>query len=137
MSSIVFSTATRMLMPALLLYSIYLLEAGHDEPGGGFVGGLVAASAFSLHALAFGVASARAMLKVHPRTLVGVGLLVALASGTLGLVSGQAFLTGRWVDVTIADNGFATLGTPLLFDVGVYLAVVGAAILIVFSLAET
>ncbi len=132
--SLILSTATRYLLPLLLLFSIFLLLRGHNEPGGGFVGGLVAAAAFSLHALAYGVAMARRLLAVDPRTLIGLGLLVALVSGLFGLALEVPFMTGFWSQRTLPVLG--KVGTPLLFDTGVYLVVIGVILTVFFSLLE-
>ena len=83
-------------MPLLLLFSVFLLLRGHNEPGGGFVGGLVAAAAFALYAIAFGVKRARQALLVKPMTLLGAGLLIALFSGLPAVLRGQPFLTALW-----------------------------------------
>ena len=106
-------------MPLLLLFAAFLLWRGHNEPGGGFVGGLVAAAAFSLYLMAFGVGRARRALFVKPMTLLGAGLLVALISSIPAAVRGQPFLTAQWVVEPL------TLGTPMLFDIGVFLVVTG------------
>lgn len=134
MTSLILSTATRYLLPLLLLFSIFLLLRGHNEPGGGFAGGLVAAAAFALYAIAHGVAGARRVLYVTPRTLIAGGLLVAVGSGQLSLLAGQSFMTGLWDKRPIPVIG--KLGTPLLFDLGVYFVVIGITLLIIFSLAE-
>lgn len=134
MQSLLLATAVRLLLPLLLLFSLFLLLRGHNEPGGGFVGGLVAAAAFVLHALAHGVAGARRVLRVEPRYLVAAGLLTALASGLLSLALGLPFLTGLWSAVPVPVIGHG--GTPLLFDAGVYLVVAGMVLMIVFSLME-
>jgi multicomponent Na+:H+ antiporter subunit B len=127
-------TAMQLLLPLLLLFSLFLLFRGHNHPGGGFLGGLVAAAGFSLRALASGVAEARRLLYVHPRTLLAAGLSVALGSGLAGMASGDPFMTGWWVAVELPV--FGKFGTPLLFDAAVYLVVVGAITLIIFSLME-
>lgn len=134
MTSLIFSTATRYILPLLLLFSVFLLLRGHNEPGGGFVGGLVAAAAFALYVIAFDVATARRMLGIDPRTLIGLGLLVALGSGVIGLFAGQPFMTGLWSDYSVPLLG--KLGTPLFFDIGVYLVVIGVSLTIIFALAE-
>lgn len=130
MNSLILRTATRYLMPLLLLYAVFLLLRGHNAPGGGFVAGLVVAAAFSLYALAFGVAAARAALLVETRVLLGAGLLVALVSGLPAVLRGQPFLTAQWIDVGMA------VGTPLLFDVGVFMVVIGVVLTMTFNLAE-
>jgi multicomponent Na+:H+ antiporter subunit B len=117
-------------MPLLLLFSIFLLVRGHNEPGGGFVGGLVAAAAFALYAIAFGVERARRALLVTPLTLLGTGLLIALASGIPAALRGQPFLTAQWALNPVA------VGTPALFDLGVFLVVAGVVLMMIFSLAE-
>ncbi len=134
MGSLILSTGTGYLLPLLLLLSVFLLIRGHNEPGGGFVGGLVAASAFALYTIAYSVEEAQRLLRVSPRDLIAAGLLTALASGLLGLLSGQPILTGLWDDTEIPVIG--KLGTPLMFDTGVYLVVIGIALTIIFALAE-
>jgi multicomponent Na+:H+ antiporter subunit B len=134
MTSLILSTATRYILPLLLLFSIFLLLRGHNEPGGGFVGGLVAAAAFALYAIAFDVATARRTLGVDTRTLIGLGLLVALSSALAALIAGQPFMTGLWSEYAVPLLG--KVGTPLLFDTGVYLVVIGVALTIIFGLAE-
>jgi multicomponent Na+:H+ antiporter subunit B len=136
MRSLVLRTATRYMQPILLLFSVFLLLKGHNEPGGGFAGGLVAASAFALYAIAYSVDEARENLRVAPQTLIGLGLLLALGSGVVAMLLGQPFMTGQWGEVTLPGFGKVALGTPVLFDVGVYLDVVGVTLLIIFSLAE-
>ena len=135
MTSTILQTATRMLMPLLLLFAVFLLLRGHNQPGGGFVGGLVVASSFVLYSIAFGVDAARRALLVTPSTLLGVGLLVALTSGLPGVVSGEPFMTAQWAELVWGSNVVA-IGTPLVFDVGVFLAVIGVVLTIVFTLAE-
>ncbi|NLI83755.1 MAG: Na+/H+ antiporter subunit B [Deltaproteobacteria bacterium] len=134
MFSIVLATATRFLLPLLLLLSVYLLVRGHNEPGGGFVGGLVAASAFSLYMIAFDVEKTRRLLRAEPRALVGAGLLVALGSAGVSPVLGKPFMTGVWLERTLPVVG--KVGTPFLFDVGVYLVVVGVCLMILLTVAE-
>lgn len=133
--SLILAAATRLLMPLLLLYALFLLWRGHNAPGGGFVGGLVAASAFVLHSLTAGVAASRRALWIDPSTLLSLGLGVALISGIPGLVLGGTFMTAVWGTVEVGGSHLA-LGTPLLFDVGVFLAVLGVVLTIVFTLAE-
>jgi multicomponent Na+:H+ antiporter subunit B len=132
--SLILATAVQLLLPLLLLFSLFLLFRGHNDPGGGFVGGLSAAAGFALYALASGVAAARRLLHVHPRTLIAAGLLTALGSGLAGPAAGRPFMTGLWSAVKIPV--FGKFGTPLLFDAGVYLVVVGVTTLIIFSLME-
>jgi multisubunit Na+/H+ antiporter MnhB subunit len=122
-------------MPLLLLFAVFLLLRGHNQPGGGFVGGLVVASSFVLYSIAFGVEAARRGLLVRPATLLGIGPLVALTSGLPAVITGQPFMTALWTEVRVGGTAVA-LGTPLVFDVGVFFAVIGVVLTIVFTLAE-
>jgi multisubunit Na+/H+ antiporter MnhB subunit len=131
MNSIILTTIARAAIILMALFSIYLLLRGHNNPGGGFVGGLVAASAVLLYAIANGVESARRLLRIDPRTIALVGVAIALIAGVLALVQDVPFLTGLWI-----FPGGLPLGTPLLFDVGVFFAVLGAVATLVLALEE-
>ena len=130
----ILSVATRYLMPLLIVFSVFLLLRGHNEIGGGFVGGLVAAVAIVLYMIAEGVAAARELLRVEPRVLIAAGLLVALSSAMVAWLVGQPFMTGLWWKQALPVVG--KVGTPLIFDIGVYLTVIGTTLLILFTLAE-
>jgi multicomponent Na+:H+ antiporter subunit B len=135
MTSSILQTAARLLMPLLLLFAVFLLLRGHNQPGGGFVGGLVVAASFVLYSIAYGVDAARRALIVRTSTLLGVGLLVAFVSGLPAVVAGHAFMTAVWTTVAAGSVAIA-VGTPLVFDIGVFLAVIGVVLTIVFTLAE-
>jgi multicomponent Na+:H+ antiporter subunit B len=132
--SLILRATTRLLFPLILVFSVFLLVRGHNEPGGGFVGGLAAAAAFALVLASDGLEKARRLLRLDPLVFVGIGLAVALASGLPPLADGGAFLTGHWLEAKVPVVGH--LGTPLVFDVGVYLTVLGVVATIIFELAE-
>lgn len=136
MTSLILRTTTRYLTPLLLIFSVFLLWRGHNQPGGGFAGGLVAAATFALLSIAFGAAQARRVLQVQPHVLIGIGLLIALASGVIGMLSGYPFMTGVWGYLQLPGFAPVDVGTPVLFDLGVYLVVIGVTLLIIFSLEE-
>lgn len=136
MTSIILRTATRYMFPPLLVFSIYLLLRGHQYPGGGFVGGLFAGSSFALYALAFDVASARKVLRLDPRDITACGLAVAMLSGIPGLFTHHPFLSGTWWEVPIRPGVTIDIGTPMIFDIGVYFVVLGVLLTLVFSLGE-
>ncbi|MCX7610568.1 MAG: Na+/H+ antiporter subunit B [Ignavibacterium sp.] len=134
MFSVILSTASKYLLPLLLIFSFFLLLRGHNEPGGGFVGGLVAAAAYALYFIGNGVGEAEKLLKVEPIKLIAVGLLIALLSTIPSLFVGKDFMTGIWLKNNFPVVG--KVGTPFIFDVGVYLLVLGISLKIIFSLAE-
>jgi len=124
------------MLPLLLLFSIFVLLRGHNDPGGGFTGGLVAAAAFSLYALSANVEAARTLLRFDPHTLVGIGLLLALGSGAWALLLGQPFMAEQWATLHLPALGETEIGTPLIFDIGVYLVVLGVTLMMILTLAE-
>jgi len=135
--SFILSRAGRLLFPLLLLLSLLVLYRGHNLPGGGFIGGLLAAASFLLVGLGDGMAEARRRGRIPPAVLMGVGLGVAVISGLFGMLGGAPFLTGLWLpSFSLPLLGTIHLGTPLLFDVGVYLTVIGFVLHTVFSLAD-
>jgi multicomponent Na+:H+ antiporter subunit B len=134
MKSLILRTASRYLMVLLVLFSVFILLRGHNEPGGGFVGGLLIAGAFALYALAYEAKAARRLLRFDPRTIIGVGLVIAAGSGLAAMWHGQPFLTGLWLPYPIPFLG--KLGTVLFFDLGVYLVVLGTTLLVLLTLEE-
>jgi multicomponent Na+:H+ antiporter subunit B len=132
MNSVILRTATRVLLPILLLFSVFILLRGHQEPGGGFVGGLLAAMAFALYTIANGIGHARQIFPLSPTVFLISGLSLALLSGLLGLFLGNPAFTGIWG--TYELPGIGPLSTPLFFDIGVYLVVFGTATSFIFTL---
>lgn len=130
--SLILRTAARLLVPLMILFSIFLMLRGHNESGGGFIGGLVGASAFALYAMAYGTRASRQALSVDPRTLMAAGVGIALISALIPLFTGQAFFKGLWAELP----GGIKVGTPILFDIGVYLLVVGMALIVVYELDD-
>jgi len=129
-SSTVLLASARFTAPAMFIFSVYLLLRGHNEPGGGFIGGLVVAlSAVLLHL-------ARpdrplALFKLPPKQLAGVGLGLAIISGLPGLLTRGSFLTASWgPEFALPFVGKVKLGTPLAFDIGVYLVVAAITLLL-------
>jgi multicomponent Na+:H+ antiporter subunit B len=134
MKSKIFATASKYLLPLLLVFSVFLLLRGHNEPGGGFVGGLVASTAYALYTIANGVRYSRKALYVNPGTFIYIGLILSIVAGLIPLLFRLPFLTAIWSEIEI--RGIGILSTPIFFDTGVFLLVFGVTNTIVFSLAE-
>ena len=137
MNSIILRAGTRYLAGLLLVFSIYMLIRGHNEPGGGFIGGLIGATGFVLYAIACGTADARRALRIMPQNIAMTGLGIALLAGIAAGVFGDALFTGQWlfIGATEDDKGLP-LSTVLVFDIGVYLVVFGSILSLVFAMEE-
>lgn len=135
MKLLMFKTATSFLLPLLLLFSIFILLRGHYLPGGGFVGGIIAAIAFVLHSFAYGLRSTRRLIRVNPKSLMPAGLSLAVFSAILPLFQGLPILTGLWLNEPLPVVGL--VGSALLFDLGVYIVVLGVALTIIFTISES
>lgn len=123
---VIFEVLARPLYALIVVASLWVLLRGHNEPGGGFIGGLIAVSASVLWAVARGSQAARQRLPMRdPVNLAVVGVGIAAISGLPALWAGQDFLTHWWFTLPLGFTDFK-LSTVLLFDLGVYLAVWGS-----------
>jgi multicomponent Na+:H+ antiporter subunit A len=132
--SVVLEVVVRMLFHTILVFSLYLLFAGHNAPGGGFAGGLVAGLALVLRYLAGGRYELGEAAPLDPGRLLGVGLLLAGGTGVAALVLGGQVLESTYWEWTLPVLGHVKLVSPLFFDVGVYLVVVGLVLDVLRSL---
>ncbi|MDJ0950895.1 MAG: Na+/H+ antiporter subunit B [Alphaproteobacteria bacterium] len=137
MNSLILNAATRVLVALMLLFSVYMLLRGHNEPGGGFIGGLIAAIGFALYAIAHGTRAARRALRTDPGRIAMAGLGIALFAGLGAALAGEPLFTGQWAFIDIGDGSKGLpVSTVLLFDIGVYLVVVGAVLTLVLALED-
>jgi len=135
MNTLILRTVAPFLTALMLLFSVFVLLRGHNEPGGGFIGGLIAVSALAIYGITFGAGAVRRAIRFHPMAIAGAGLLLAMLSGLLSILSGVPFMTGLWVYPVIFDVE-VPLSTVMSFDLGVYLVVVGAITSIALALEQ-
>jgi multicomponent Na+:H+ antiporter subunit B len=135
MQTLIFRTVSPYLCALMILFSIFVCLRGHNEPGGGFIGGLIAASAFAVYGISNGVGAVRRAIIVHPLALAGFGVFSGVVTGLISVFFDQPFFTGQWVFPTILGVSFS-LSTPMFFDIGVYFVVVGSMTSIVLALEE-
>lgn len=135
MRTLIFRTMAPYLTSLMILFSVFVLLRGHNEPGGGFIGGLIAASAFAIYGIACGVSPVRRALYFHPMTISGSGLLLGAAAGAFSFLFEVPFMTGLWASVRFGGVT-VDLSTPLFFDIGVYLVVMGTITSIALGLEE-
>jgi multicomponent K+:H+ antiporter subunit A len=130
------ATIGRMLLPIAGLVSVYFLLRGHDAPGGGFVGGLAMATGIIVQYMTSGVLWVESRLRVHPQYWLGAGLLAAGVAGITAWFFAVPFLTSIEWDVHVPWLGGLHLSTVLLFDLGVYMVVVGATVLMLIAIGH-
>lgn len=135
MRTLIFRTVAPYLTSLMLLFSIFVLLRGHNEPGGGFIGGLIAASAFAIYGISNGVAPVRRAIYFHPMSIAAFGLFIATLAGIASIFAQVPFMTGIWGSVTFL-GAHIDLSTILVFDTGVYLVVVGTITSIALALEE-
>jgi multicomponent Na+:H+ antiporter subunit B len=134
MNSFILQVALRLLFPVILLVSLYVMFRGHNEPGGGFIGGLLAASAIILKTFVNGLEETERLIKVKPLTLIITGLTLAFTSALLPLFFDLGFFEGLWADFYLPF--FGRPGTPMMFDLGVFFVVIGITSKIIFSIGD-
>jgi multicomponent K+:H+ antiporter subunit A len=137
MHPVVMASLTRLLLPLALLVSIFILLRGHNQPGGGFIAGLITAVALIMQYLANGVAWTQSRLPANMHPLIAAGLLLAILTGLGSLLAGHPFLTSAFTYLDWPLLGKFEIASAMAFDIGVYLVVVGATLLILIHLGLT
>jgi multicomponent Na+:H+ antiporter subunit B len=135
MRTLIFRTIAPALTSLMLLFSVFVLLRGHNDPGGGFIGGLIAVAAVAIYGIAFGVPSVRRALYFHPLAISGTGLLLAAASGLVSFAHGAPFLTGIWTSFHLLGTE-VDISTVMTFDIGVYLVVLGSLSSVALALED-
>lgn len=134
MTSLILRVASKILLVLTLLFSIWALFRGHNAPGGGFIGGLLAASGFALYLFAHGSNALRRVIRINLSLMLAFGLLAGLMSGVIGMMDGRPFLSGVWTNFNILG---IKIGSPILFDIGVYLVILASVLTIMLALEES
>jgi multicomponent Na+:H+ antiporter subunit A len=134
--SVVLDVGVRATFHTVLLFSVFLLFAGHNAPGGGFIGGLVASAAFMLRYVGGGAGEVQRAEPVAPEVLLGGGIVIAVSAGLGSLLAGGEFLESGYRQLDVPVLGKVSMSSVLVFDVGVYLVVVGLVVGILRSLGR-
>ena len=133
---IMLQTATRLMLPMAMLVGTYLFLRGHNQPGGGFVAGLVFAIGFVTQYIASGQDWASTRRRIPYHALIGVGVLIASATGVGSFLAGRPFLTSNFTHIHLPPLQDFELATAALFDLGVFFCVLGAVMLALDALAR-
>jgi monovalent cation:proton antiporter len=136
-NDVILQTVTKAVVFIILTFSIFILLAGHHNPGGGFIGGLMTASGIILIALAFDIKVMNQVIPIDFKKVAATGLLIAVLTGMGSFYYGEPFLTQTYGYFDLPILGKDTeLATALIFDIGVYLAVVGVTMTIILTIGE-
>lgn len=136
-NDLILRTTTILIAFILLAFSIYLFFAGHNAPGGGFIGGLMTAAAIILMYMTYGFESVKKIIPINFRYVIPFGLLTAVLTGVGSFVFDVPFLSHTFAHFShVPILGEVELATAMFFDLGVYLTVVGVALTIILSIAN-
>ncbi|CAN5450566.1 hypothetical protein BH10ACT1_BH10ACT1_32270 [soil metagenome] len=134
--SFILDVVVRVVFHSALMLGLFLLFTGHNRPGGGFVGGLVASAALALRYVAGGIDEVREVLPVRAWTILGLGLSTATASALVPLLAGRQLLEHFKGDLDLGPLGVAHYNTALAFDIGVALVVIGMTLMLLVAFGE-
>ncbi|WP_342439608.1 Na+/H+ antiporter subunit A [Paenibacillus sp. FSL L8-0436] len=133
-NDVILQTMSKGIVLIILTFSLYLFFAGHNHPGGGFIGALMTSAALVLMAVAFGMDTVRKVIPVNYRLITGTGLLIAIVTASGSFIFNAPFLSHAFGHFQLPILGDTELATAVLFDLGVYLAVVGVTMNIILSI---
>lgn len=135
-NDVILKTATQLVTFIIIIFSIYVFLSGHHNPGGGFIGGLMTAAAFILLGLAFDIETVKKIIPVDLKIITAIGLLIAVLTGVGAFIFDANFLSHTYGYFQLPLLGKTELATALLFDIGVYLVVIGVTLTIIFTIGE-
>ncbi|BBU38589.1 MAG: Na(+)/H(+) antiporter subunit B [Bacillaceae bacterium] len=136
-NDLILQTITKIVLFIVIIFSFHLFFAGHNAPGGGFIGGLITSGAIVLLLIAFDVKTVKAILPINYVKVAAFGLLIAILSGIGSFLFGVPFLSHTHGHVHIPVLGDTHLATAVIFDLGVYFVVVGVTMTIIQTIGET
>lgn len=136
MNSIILQIAARYLKILFLIFAVLALLRGHNQPGGGFIGGLLAVLSIVYSSLAYSTLQVKNKMKMKPKNYIAFGMICILSSTIPSIIAGNSMMKGVWLKLDIPMlSTTLKLGTPLLFDTGVFLTVIGVTLLFFFTLS--
>lgn len=135
-NDVILQTVTKIVVFIILTFGVELFLSGHNNPGGGFIGGLVLSSAFVLLYLVYDIETVQKGIPFDFKKIAAIGVLLAVGSGIGSMVFGLEFLTHAFSEFTLPVFGETEIGTVMLFEAGVALTVVGVVVTIILSISE-
>ncbi len=135
-NDVILRTATKIVVFIVFTFGVYLFFSGHNSPGGGFIGGLVLASAFVLLYLSNGIERVQKSLPLDYKLVAAIGVLLATGTGFGSLLFGEPFISQTFAYFDLPVLGKRELTTVTIFEAGVALAVIGVVVTIILSISE-
>jgi len=135
-NEVILQSVTKVVVFIILTLALYLFFSGHNNPGGGFIGGLVLASSFVLILLAFDIETVKKGFPVDFKLIGATGALIVLVTGLGATVFGESFLTQAFATYNLPLFGEMEFSTVTIFEIGVALTVVGVVVTIILSISE-
>jgi multicomponent Na+:H+ antiporter subunit B len=136
MNSVILQIASKYVRWLLVIFSVIMLIRGHNLPGGGFIGGLLAGLSLAYKGFAYTPGILEKEMKIRPEVFMVFGLLLIFISLWPGLIMAGTLMQGVWFTVPLPFTEGFKFGTPFLFDIGVYFIVIGVTVLFLFSLTD-
>lgn len=136
MNSVILKIASRYVRWLMIIIAILALFRGHNLPGGGFIGGLLVGTAVVYKGFAYSMKTMQESLRFKPESIIAIGLIIILLSVIPGALSKGNLMEGVWWTISFTDQVQYKIGTPFIFDIGVFLAVIGVTIMFLLSLNQ-
>jgi len=135
MRNLILEKISKLYLIVMIVLSVFILLRGHNNPGGGFIGGIITSTGFIFYGIINGSEKVKKMLKISTIELMGAGLFMGLIALFIPLFSGREPFTGVWMEFTLFSS-VTHIGTPLLFDTGIYFVVTGVFLSIIISVMD-
>jgi len=135
MRNLILEKISKLYLIVMVVFSVFILLRGHNNPGGGFIGGIITSTGFIFYGIINGSEKIKMLLKISAIELMGAGLFMGLIALSVPLISGHEPFTGMWLEFNLLSS-VVHIGTPLLFDTGIYFVVTGVILSITISIMD-
>ncbi|MBE0676045.1 MAG: cation:proton antiporter [Bacteroidales bacterium] len=136
MRNTILEKISKLYLIVMIIMSVFILLRGHNNPGGGFIGGIITSTGFIFYGIINGSARVKGLLRISTIELMGMGLLLGLIALIIPVFMGMEPFTGVWLHFSLFEGKEIHLGSPLLFDTGIYLVVTGVFLSIIISVMD-
>ncbi|MBM3420947.1 MAG: cation:proton antiporter [Bacteroidetes bacterium] len=136
MRNLILIKISKLYLVVMIIFSVFILLRGHNNPGGGFIGGIITSTGFIFYGIINGSERVKSLLRITTIELMGTGLMTGIVALIIPVFSGLEPFTGVWIESDLLASAGIHLGTPVLFDTGIYLVVTGVFLSIIISIMD-